>query len=135
KRLRPQRLRHSRVEPPDIGSAARFYIGRLDARVSQALRPQPLPYLYMSLMIEERATWAYRIYQSVLAEQSCGMSLAALLAEENMHLDAMAAEIHRRDRMSDQRVEQFRAIEFAEFGRFWNAVEVARRESAREAAE
>ncbi len=44
-------------------------------RGAAQFRNGSLPYLYMSLMIEDRAIWAYRIYQQVLAKQKCGISL------------------------------------------------------------
>src|SRR5437868_4915965 len=43
------------------GAAARSYMNRLDARISTELQSDALPYLYMSLMIEDRAIWAYGI--------------------------------------------------------------------------
>ena len=108
------------------GAAARFYMARLDIRVSDSLRfeDNSLPYLYMSAIIEDRAIWAYRIYQSVLMEQNCGISLASLLAEENLHLEAMLAEIRSRDGDARNRTEPFCAAEHAEFDRLWRAVEL-----------
>lgn len=107
------------------GAAARFYIGRLDARVSPTLPTDTLPYLYMSLIIEDRAIWAYRIYQSVLTEQKLAISLSSVLAEERLHLDKMLAGIHDRDRHADEHISAFCAVEHAEFERFWRAVESA----------
>jgi hypothetical protein len=108
------------------GPAARFYMGRLDARISDALRSgdDSLPYLYMSLIIEDRAIWAYRIYQGVLAEQNRGISLVSVLAEENLHLKAMLAEIHVRDDAARNRIDALCAVEHAEFGRLWRAIEL-----------
>ena len=107
------------------GAAARFYMDRLDARVSAVVRSDSLPYLYMSLIIEDRAIWAYRIYQSVLAEQKNAISLSGVLAEENLHLDAMLAEVHRRDPKADELIPAFCAVEHDEFSRFWQAIENA----------
>src|SRR4051812_33784195 len=68
----------------DYGSAntmaaasAKFYMGRLDAEITGALRDaaSELPYLYMSLIVEMRATWLYRIYQDVLVKGRGTVSL------------------------------------------------------------
>jgi hypothetical protein len=107
------------------GAAARLYMDRLDAGISSAIAPGegPLPYLYMSLIIERRAIWAYRIYQSVLAERNCGISLAGVLAEEDLHHDKMLAGIGARDPLSAERMPVFCAMEQDNFRRFWSAVE------------
>lgn len=107
------------------GAAARFYMDRLDAGISSTmtLGEGPLPYLYMSLIIERRAIWAYRIYQSVLAARNCGISLTGVLAEEDLHHDKMLAGIGARDPLSDERMPAFCAMEQDNFRRFWGAVE------------
>lgn len=107
------------------GAAARAYMDRLDAGISSAIAPGdgPLPYLYMSLIIERRAIWAYRIYQSALAARNCGISLAGVLAEEDLHHDKMLAGITARDPKSQERMPVFCAMEQENFGRFWSAVE------------
>ena len=43
-----------------------MYFGRLDASIASALGPDAhheVPYLYVSLTIELRAIWTYRLYQ------------------------------------------------------------------------
>ena len=43
-----------------------MYFGRLDASIDDALGPDvhvEIPYLYVSLTIELRAIWTYRLYQ------------------------------------------------------------------------
>lgn len=107
------------------GAAARFYMDRLDAGISSAMTPGegPLPYLYMSLIIERRAIWAYRIYQSVLAARNCGISLTGVLAEEDLHHDKMLAGIGALDPKSEERMPAFCAMEQDNFRRFWGAVE------------
>jgi hypothetical protein len=107
------------------GAAAAAYMGRLDARISRVLQCDTLPYLYMSLMIEDRAIWAYRICHSVLAEHQMGISLSGVLAEEDLHRHAMVAEIHDRDSAANERIPAFSAVEHAEFARFWRAIEAA----------
>jgi hypothetical protein len=107
------------------GAAARMYMDRLDAGISSAISPSegPLPYLYMSLIIERRAIWAYRVYQSVLAARNCGISLAGVLAEEDLHLHKMLSGIGARDPRSHDRMPVFCAMEQENFRRFWSAVE------------
>ena len=107
------------------GAAARLYMDRLDVGISSAIAPGegPLPYLYMSLIIERRAIWAYRIYQSVLTAQHCGISLTGVLAEEDLHHDKMLAGIGTRDPKSQERMPVFCAMEQDNFRRFWSAVE------------
>src|SRR5215469_12610606 len=107
------------------GAAARLYMDRLDAAISSAIAPGegPLPYLYMSLIIERRAIWAYRIYHSVLAERNSGISLTGVLAEEDLHHDNMLAGIGARDPRSQERMAVFCAMEQDNFRRFWSAVE------------
>lgn len=107
------------------GAAARLYMDRLDAGISSAITPGegPLAYLYMSLIIERRAIWAYRIYHSVLATQRCGISLTGVLAEEDLHHDKMLAGIGTHDPKSQKRMPVFCAMEQDNFRRFWSAVE------------
>src|SRR6185503_1288646 len=53
------------------GAAARFYMERLDAGIVRSLDGAPasaLPYLYMSLIVELRAVWFYRLYQETLTQ-------------------------------------------------------------------
>lgn len=109
------------------GPAARWYMGRLDAGISSSIAPEegPLPYLYMSLIVEYRAIWAYRIYQPVLAERQCGISLNSVLAEEDLHRKNMLAEIGSRDAASRVRIPMFRAMEHDGFRKFWSAIECA----------
>ena len=106
------------------GSAARFYMARLDARISSGLpRGNRLPYLYMSLVIEDRAIWAYGIYQRVLTEMHCGISLKPVLAEEKLHLDAMLNEVEGQDVQARNRIPEFCALEHLAFERLWSAIE------------
>lgn len=107
------------------GAAARFYMDRLDAGISSAMTQGegPLPYLYMSLIVERRAIWAYRIYQSVLGARTCGISLTGVLAEEDLHHDKMLAGIAALDPKSQDRMPVFCAMEQDNFRRFWGAVE------------
>jgi hypothetical protein len=76
--------------------AARRYFQRLEASILHALPASAdrcAPYLTMSLLVEFRAVWGYRIYQTVLSRAGHGISLKSLLAEEAGHLGEMAARL------------------------------------------
>jgi hypothetical protein len=106
-------------------AAAKFYMGRLDAEISQTLRDAAaeLPYLYMSLIVELRATWLYRIYQEVLASQKSTLSLRSVLAEEQSHLEEMVACLQAKDRETAARITRFCNFEEVRFRGLWSAVE------------
>lgn len=108
------------------GSAARSYMGRLDASITgecDARSESSLPYLYMSLIVELRAVWFYRLYQALLSEHKVGISLKSVLAEEELHLDAMLARLADMDAQCMTRVAQFQALEQQRFPILWDAVE------------
>jgi hypothetical protein len=113
--------------PPDTLAApfARFYMGRLDANIARSLNAKAatLAYLYMSLIVELRAVWAYLLYQTVLAERDCGINLKSLLAEEDLHLDSMLAQLSDRDADFADRIVRFCAFENSGFRRLWRAIE------------
>src|ERR1051326_5988017 len=105
-------------------ASARSYMGRLDAEINGALQDAApeLPYLYMSLIVELRATWLYRIYQDVLASQKSTLSLRSVLAEEQMHLEEMVACLHVNDPETPARIARFCAFEETRFHSLWSAV-------------
>ena len=107
------------------GASVRAYMGRLDAHITQALTgyARPLPYLYMSLIVELRAVWLYRIYRDVLEERKLGVSLAGVLAEEQQHLDTMQARVAELDGRHDEHVERFLGFEDERFRILWGAIE------------
>ena len=108
------------------GAAARGYMGRLDASIARDFGSKPasaLPYLYMSLIVELRAVWFYRLYQETLAEHEPALSLRSVLAEEELHLSAMLARLTDMDPDCASRVMRFRALERQRFGVLWDAVE------------
>ena len=106
-------------------ASAKFYMGRLDASIAQNLgaRLAPLAYLYMSLIVELRAIWAYRLYQTVLAEQACGINLKSILSEEELHLDSMFTQLNDSDADCSHRIALFRDFENLGYRRLWRAVE------------
>jgi hypothetical protein len=110
------------------GAAARFYMGRLDAGIARdfgATPASPLPYLYMSLIVELRAVWFYRLYQETLSEHENILSLRSVLAEEELHLSAMLTHVTEADSGCASRVARFRGLEQQRFDVLWNAVEAA----------
>jgi hypothetical protein len=106
-------------------AAAKFYMERLDAEINGTLGDgaAELPYLYMSLIVELRATWIYRIYQEVLTKQKNAVSLRSILAEEQLHLDEMFARLQAVDPETDARIGRFCAYEEIRFRKLWSAVE------------
>lgn len=108
------------------GAAARGYMERLDAEILHVLdgaSGTALPYLYMSLIVELRAVWFYRLYQETLTEHEHGLSLRSVLAEEELHLGAMLARLSDMDKGSAARVLRFKAIEQQRFRVLWDAIE------------
>jgi len=107
------------------GAAARFYMGRLDAEIAHALgKAAPVvPYLYMSLIVELRAVWTYRLYQAALTAAHCGLTLNSVLAEEELHLSAMLARLLAADNGAAQRIALFCGFEKVRFARLWAAIE------------
>src|SRR5579871_4390335 len=100
-------------------ASAKNYMGRLDAEINGSLQDDvaELPYLYMSLIVELRATWLYRLYQDVLA------SLKSILAEEQLHLEDMIACLQAKDSETPARITRFCALEDDRFRNLWSAVE------------
>ena len=110
-------------------AAARGYMGRLDAGIARDFVAQdlvgPLPYLYMSLIVELRAVWFYRLYQEALTDQGNALSLRSVLAEEELHLSAMQRQLTAMDQDYPSRLTRFRVLEQQRFGALWSAVEAA----------
>ncbi|HXJ02536.1 MAG TPA: hypothetical protein VNH44_15035 [Micropepsaceae bacterium] len=106
-------------------AAARFYMGRLDVEISRNLAGYTpvLSYLYMSLIVELRAVWLYGIYQLVLMERKIGVTLKSILAEEELHLNAMVARLREIDRSADSRIALFREFEAVRFRSLWSEIE------------
>ena len=108
------------------GAAARGYMERLDAEITHELdgaRAIALPYLYMSLIVELRAVWFYRIYQGALSEHEQSLSLRSVLAEEELHLAAMLARLADMDPDCTARIAKFQALERHRFRVLLDAIE------------
>jgi hypothetical protein len=79
----------------------------------------------MSLIVELRAVWFYRLYQETLTEHEQSLSLRSLLAEEELHLGAMLARLTDMDPDCTPRVTRFQALEQQRFRVLWNVIEAA----------
>ena len=109
-------------------AAARGYMGRLDAGIARdftAKTAGALPYLYVSLIVELRAVWFYRLYQETLTEKGNALSLRSVLAEEELHLSAMQRQLTALDPDHASRLARFKALEQQRFTALWSAVEAA----------
>jgi len=106
-------------------ASARSYMGRLDAEIARVLaKGAPvLPYLYMSLIVELRAVWTYRLYQSALTEENTGLTLKSILAEEELHLSAMLERLKHMDSSVAARIALFSRFEEVRFRRLWSGIE------------
>ena len=113
------------------GISGALYMGRLDAHISAAIPDKRLPYLYMSLIVELRAIWFYRLYRLVLTERAVPINLASVVAEEEAHLDEMSASVAAKDAESENRIEDFRRFEDGRFRALWRAIEQAADDQAR----
>jgi hypothetical protein len=106
-------------------AGAKLYMGRLDAKIAHVLgKAEPaLPYLYMSLIVELRAVWLYRRYQIVLMEQKVGLTLKSIVAEEELHLNAMLTRVREVDGNCEERIALFSEFEQLRFRSLWSDVE------------
>jgi hypothetical protein len=111
-------------------ASAWMYFGRLDATIDRALGASAhieVPYLYVSLIIELRAIWTYRLYQDVLWERSSGLSLKSVLAEEELHLGQMTRRLRELGAEPEARVPGFARIEDELFRKLWASLDGAYR--------
>ncbi len=69
---------------------ALMYFGRMDAGISKQVG-DGAAYGWVSLIIELRACWLYRIYDEVVEAQDIHLPLKGLIAEEDGHLEEMFA--------------------------------------------
>lgn len=105
---------------------AKMYFGRLDSGISRALGDDvavEVPYLYVSMIIELRAIWAYRMYHEVLTEEGATLSLKSVVAEELLHLPEMAERLAALGEPIEDRVPGFARLEDSLFRGLWRAVE------------
>ena len=109
-------------------ASARMYFGRLDAAIAATLGPEThveVPYLYVSLTVELRAIWTYRLYHSVLEERPRGLSLKSVLAEEELHLEQMLQRLQQLNAAPAIHVPVFAGLEDSLFRALWSALDGA----------
>jgi hypothetical protein len=94
--------------------AARRYFQRLEAEMVRAFPADIHPratYLTMSMVVEFRAVWDYRLYQAALVNARSMVSLKSLLAEEAGHLTDMAERLRGLGELDIDRLRRFCAVE------------------------
>jgi hypothetical protein len=109
-------------------AAARMYFQRLEAGVVRRLgseRRSRSAYLYMSMIVEFRALWFYRLYQQTLTRARHTLSLKRIIGEERGHLAEMADRLEIDGELSDDQVDAFLDIERALYRRMLNAFATA----------
>lgn len=77
-------------------ASGRFYFGRLDSGLTAKLADdahRETGYLWVSLIVELRAIWVYRLYQKALAAAGIPLSIKGILAEEDRHLEDMVTRL------------------------------------------
>jgi hypothetical protein len=108
---------------------ARMYFKRLECFIANDVKDETKPryvaYLYMSMIIEFRAVWAFSIYQSALDGQGVPISLKSLLAEEQGHLSDMEAKLEALGVATADRLHCFLAKEQSLFERLLDRLENA----------
>jgi hypothetical protein len=113
---------------------ARMYFRRLEgfiaADVRHAAESRRMAYLYMSIIVEFRAVWAFAIYQSVLDARGIPLSLKSLLAEERGHLADMRTALEAMDAALSERIIRFLKRERALFARLLERFEGSLRAKA-----
>jgi rubrerythrin len=70
-----------------------------------------LIYLYVTLLVEERALEVYSVYQKVLAEADQKLPLNGLLAEEERHLASVQASLRLYDPNFERHFSELKAVE------------------------
>ncbi len=108
-------------------ASARMYFGRLDAGVNRMLAdevPVEVPYLYVSMIVELRAIWAYRLYNDVLLNSGLNISLKSLLAEEELHLPQMADRLAELGEDIEATVPAFAHLEDGLFRGLWRSLAI-----------
>jgi hypothetical protein len=106
-------------------AAARMYFQRLEAGLVGTLGRENVrtTYLYMSLIVEFRALWFYRLYQQALTRFRSALSLKRVLGEERNHLGEVAQRLEAAGERNDARVEAFLKLESLLYVRLLGALQ------------
>ena len=105
------------VENQFCGKSAYVYFQRLDGMVDRYLKSCDkgnkgyLCYLYVTLLIEERASAVYEIYEKILKNNWTGISLKTVISEEEGHMTATIAELSSLDPEFEKTMKAFRQNE------------------------
>ncbi len=118
--LSNQSLTTYRKEHLLAGDAAWDYIQSVDHFVEDEIKkPDPwIKYLYVTLLIEERAMEVYPLYSETLGQLGLAQPLQGLIAEEETHLKFTQRHILENDPESSKRLPQLRAFEKSQFDKF-----------------
>lgn len=109
-------------------AAARMYFQRLEAQMKRTLESQRslrATYLYMSMIVEFRALWFYRLYQHTLKRLGHGLSLKRVIGEEENHLLDVASRLETEGELSDARAAGFLAAERRLYERLLRGLQLA----------
>jgi|SRR5690554_833277 len=109
-------------------AAARMYFQRLEAQMKRRLageRALRATYLYMSMIVEFRALWFYRLYQHTLKRLGYGLSLKRVIGEEENHLVDVASRLESDGELSDKRAAGFLAAEKRLYERLLRGLQLA----------
>ena len=109
-------------------ATARMYFQRLEAAMLRTLsrqRSARAVYLYMSMIVEFRALWFYRLYQQTLQRARHPLSLKRLLGEEQSHLGKIANRLETAGELSDARTSDFVGYEKALYARLLSSLQRA----------
>ena len=99
---------------------ALMYFGRMDAGISKQVEANSA-YGWVSLIIELRACWLYRIYNEVVEEAGVHLPLKGLIAEEDGHLEEMFEMCGEKHDV----LEELSRYETSLFVKLWDAMEEA----------
>jgi hypothetical protein len=109
-------------------ATARMYFQRLEAGLVRRLAAVPnrrAAYLYMSMIVEFRALWFYRMYQQSLRRHDIDVSLKRILGEEQNHLEEMAERLGMEESLDADVVRDALELEKRLYKRMISAMSVA----------
>lgn len=109
-------------------ASARMYFQRLESAMLRVLTEQHsarAAYLYMSMIVEFRALWFYKLLQQTLKRHGHPMSLKRVLGEEQHHLTEMAQRLELDGELSNARVAAFLEHEQRLYERLLSAMQRA----------
>ena len=111
-----------------VGEEAEAYFQGLDKGLHQALQSfalsethhRFLTYLYVTLLVEERALELYELYGNLLQEQNLSIKLDAVVKEEHKHLNQMRELLTEADPQFQKRYEVFCSLELQLYHKLMN---------------